>query len=184
MPTKSVTTKDILSLLHRQGFHCAYTGEQLTPENAGADHKIPVGRGGSNQIENIAIVKREVNSAKGAMTVEEFVEMCRKVAAYFSDGKLSQAAIPFPEVASGVPPHADASEILMRLGYLDAAENVHKMREKLKRMEAYHRGQGGRRLSFEEYTEERVQEIAKLNEQIAALRVTRAQLRAKTGTVL
>jgi 5-methylcytosine-specific restriction endonuclease McrA len=74
--------KTLLELLEQQNYRCALSGEELTPETASLDHKTPITRGGSNHISNIQIVTQHVNAAKGTMTVEEFVAVCRKVAEY------------------------------------------------------------------------------------------------------
>lgn len=178
--TKRVGVKDILALLHKQLFRCAYTGEELTPENVGADHMTPVSRGGSNEIENIALVLGNVNSAKGTMTVEEFVEMCRKVTIHFGltvEGESRQT----PTLPTDFPKDADPSEILMRLGYIDAAAEVNQTKIKLEAANKRAKVRGGREVPAEEYTEQRREEIAKLNQEIYRLRVVRSHERAKTG---
>jgi len=45
------------------------------------DLETPLSRGGKNAIENVQVLHRDVNSAKGTMTTEEFVAMCREVVA-------------------------------------------------------------------------------------------------------
>lgn len=78
---KNITAKQIRDLLAKQGGMCAYTGVELCAENISADHIIPLARGGSHDIENIALVTRQVNYAKGDNTLEDFVFMCKRVAA-------------------------------------------------------------------------------------------------------
>lgn len=78
-----VKPRDIMAILEAQGYRCAYTGDELTPENTSADHRVPFSRGGSHGPENISLVLGVVNAAKGGMTLQEFVEMCRKVVATF-----------------------------------------------------------------------------------------------------
>lgn len=75
--------RDILTLRDRQGSRCAYTGELLTPDNTGADHVIAVCAGGTHDPSNLALVLQQVNTAKGTMSLTEFVDMCRKVVARF-----------------------------------------------------------------------------------------------------
>lgn len=85
--TDGVGVSEIRALLDRQEFRCAYTGDELTPENTGVDHVVPVSRGGSHGADNLALVVQAVNSAKGSMTIKEFVTMCRKVVRVFgADG--------------------------------------------------------------------------------------------------
>lgn len=66
-------------VLERQGYRCALSGLELTPQNCSADHVLPLKRGGSHAIENIQLVREEVNAAKGTMTNGEFITMCRQV---------------------------------------------------------------------------------------------------------
>lgn len=80
MPTKpTVTAKMIMELIESQGFRCALSNRQLTPENASLDHVIPLSRGGTHDIENLCVVHHQVNTAKSSMTVDEFVTLCREV---------------------------------------------------------------------------------------------------------
>ena len=61
---------------------CAYCGIETNPyaefrhaENAiQRDHKVPLIRGGSDDIENIAVACRSCNREKGTMTAEEYTE--------------------------------------------------------------------------------------------------------------
>lgn len=73
--------KDILALLEKQQHRCAYTGHTLTPGNVSADHFVPVSEGGTHDIDNIRLVTRDVNRAKGAMPFADFVKMCKDVVA-------------------------------------------------------------------------------------------------------
>lgn len=75
----TVTAKMILAMLEKQGFRCAISGRQLTPESASLDHIVPLARGGEHDLSNVWIVDHVVNTAKGTLTVEEFVAMCRDI---------------------------------------------------------------------------------------------------------
>ncbi len=75
----TVTAKMILALLEKQGYRCAISGRQLSPESASLDHIVPLSRGGEHGIGNVWIVDHVVNTAKGTLTVEEFVSMCRDI---------------------------------------------------------------------------------------------------------
>lgn len=77
-----MTGGEIYRMLQSQGFRCALSGRPLEPEVASLDHARPVVRGGSHDIANLQIVHCEVNSAKGTMTNEEFIAMCRDVVAH------------------------------------------------------------------------------------------------------
>jgi 5-methylcytosine-specific restriction endonuclease McrA len=76
---KNITARQVIDLLKRQGYRCAISGRQLTPETASLDHIVPLGRGGEHGIANVCIVDHRVNIAKGTMTLEEFVSLCRDV---------------------------------------------------------------------------------------------------------
>jgi len=80
--SKNITAKEVLDLVRRQGYVCAISGRTLTPETASLDHTVPLGRGGEHSIRNISVVDHQVNIAKGTMTTDEFVVMCKEVAAY------------------------------------------------------------------------------------------------------
>lgn len=77
-----VTSKAIAGLAEAQGYRCALTGWELTPDLASLDHKQPVSRGGKHMMSNLQIVHREINRAKGNMTCEEFAEMCKTVVSH------------------------------------------------------------------------------------------------------
>lgn len=59
------------------GWHCMYCDLRLTPRTAIREHKIPLFRGGSNHIENIAVACVACNSRKGTRTDTEFLEQVR-----------------------------------------------------------------------------------------------------------
>jgi 5-methylcytosine-specific restriction endonuclease McrA len=79
---KTITATQVLELIKRQNFICAISGRTLTPETASLDHIIPLGRGGPHSLENVWAVDHRVNVAKGTMTFDEFVAMCKEIAAY------------------------------------------------------------------------------------------------------
>lgn len=75
-----VTIGDLLELLDRQDRKCALTGRPLTPESCSLDHRIPISRGGDHDITNCQLVVPEANAAKGTMSQEDFLALCRDVA--------------------------------------------------------------------------------------------------------
>ena len=79
---KRIRSEDILTLLRRQNFKCALTGQTLTPQTAHLDHIVPLARGGTDAIENLQILHRDVNLAKHTLTVNEFIQLCRDVLNY------------------------------------------------------------------------------------------------------
>jgi 5-methylcytosine-specific restriction endonuclease McrA len=76
---KKITATQVVGLIKDQGYLCALSGRPLTPETASLDHIMPLGRGGEHSLANVWVVDHQVNIAKGTMTVDEFVLMCRDV---------------------------------------------------------------------------------------------------------
>jgi hypothetical protein len=163
-----VTGADFLALLHRQQFRCAYSGEPLTPENVSADHRQPVSRGGSHDIENLALVTLAVNASKGSLSLDEFVSMCRKVTAVFGVGTATIASVPTVDELSG---ETDPVVILTRLGYVAAADAVRSDKVRLKSYDRTRRP--GKPVNFEELTDKKKAKIAELNKEIQRLQVAR-----------
>lgn len=65
-----ITIEDITKLYNEQNGKCFYCGimNKLTQ-----DHKIPLSRGGSNQLDNIVLACQSCNSKKHTKTTEEFL---------------------------------------------------------------------------------------------------------------
>lgn len=72
--------------LEMQGFRCHYTGIEIIPGvNASIDHKVPVSRGGSRtDIANCVWCDRDINAFKNDATDDEFIALCKRIAARFS----------------------------------------------------------------------------------------------------
>lgn len=97
---QNIKERTILRLIERQGYRCALSGRELTPEAASIDHRIPISRGGAHDLGNVQIVHHQVNSAKGTMTAEEFIALCRDVVKHHrraQPASQSQALPLFPE---------------------------------------------------------------------------------------
>lgn len=75
-----ITQGKLLRLAESQNFRCAYTGEELTPQTASLDHKVPLSQGGEHTIDNLHLVRQDVNRAKGAMDDADFIQMCLDIA--------------------------------------------------------------------------------------------------------
>jgi len=84
MKAKSATSSELMRLIKRQEYRCALSGEKLTPNTAELDHIIPRCRGGSDTIDNLQWLDKNVNRMKGRMTVEEFVAVCKRVVSWTS----------------------------------------------------------------------------------------------------
>ena len=74
-----VSTNNVLQLLEYQGYRCALTGRELTPETAALDHVVPVRNDGEHVIENTQVLHKEVNRAKGSLSNDEFIALCHEV---------------------------------------------------------------------------------------------------------
>lgn len=74
-----ITAKQLMALVHRQGYRCALTGRHLTPDTASVDHIIPLSEGGDHAVHNLQVVHKHLNNAKGTMSQHEFIAMCREV---------------------------------------------------------------------------------------------------------
>lgn len=61
---------------------CYLTGDPIDISKSRSyhfDHIIPSSRGGQNTLENLGICTKEANQAKHDRTLEEFIELCKKV---------------------------------------------------------------------------------------------------------
>lgn len=77
-----VNPQTLLHLLERQKYRCALTDRELTPDIAALDHIVPVSRDGKHEPGNIQILDKQVNRAKGTLTNDEFIQLCRDVVAH------------------------------------------------------------------------------------------------------
>jgi len=80
IPAGPVSTDSVLRLLAHQQYRCALTGRVLTPQSAALDHIVPIRFGGEHVIENTQVLHKDVNRAKGSLTSDEFIGLCREVA--------------------------------------------------------------------------------------------------------
>lgn len=76
-----VRQRDLMDLVERQQYRCALSGVELTPQSAALDHITPVADGGDHVINNLQWLNCEVNRMKGSLSVEAFVDICRRVVA-------------------------------------------------------------------------------------------------------
>jgi len=78
-PHGPVSIDTVLRLLEFQNFRCALTGRPLTPQTAALDHIVPTRFGGRHVIENTQVLHKDTNRAKGSLTSDEFIQLCREV---------------------------------------------------------------------------------------------------------
>lgn len=74
-----VTLASIMALVESQNYSCALTGRPLNPQEAALDHVLPISRGGRHEITNAQVLHKDVNRAKGTLTNDEFISLCREV---------------------------------------------------------------------------------------------------------
>jgi 5-methylcytosine-specific restriction endonuclease McrA len=77
---KTVTAKMVMRLVEEQGYRCALSGRELTPQAVSLDHIVPLSRGGAHDIANLWALDQHVNTAKGTLLLDEFITLCRDVA--------------------------------------------------------------------------------------------------------
>ena len=78
-PTGAVSIETVLRLLEHQRYRCGLTGRLLTPQTSALDHIMPIRFGGEHVIKNTQVLHKDVNRAKGSLTSDEFIGMCREV---------------------------------------------------------------------------------------------------------
>ena len=66
---RDFTSAQWFELLHEFQHHCGYCGREVTLE---LDHRVPFSRGGTHTKANIIPACHQCNTAKGAMTEDEF----------------------------------------------------------------------------------------------------------------
>ena len=73
---------ELARLWKQQRGVCAVTGRRLDKQNAQIDHIIPKKSGGSNAIDNLRWVHRDVNYAKRDLSDEAFIRLCQDVVSH------------------------------------------------------------------------------------------------------
>jgi 5-methylcytosine-specific restriction endonuclease McrA len=57
--------------------NCPYCGRCLTTDNWSVDHRTPTSRGGNFEFDNLEVVCKGCNAAKGPLRAEEFTDLCQ-----------------------------------------------------------------------------------------------------------
>lgn len=77
-----VSRKELMRLVKSQEFRCALSGLEITPESSELDHIIPYSKGGKHEINNVQWLDKSINRMKGTLSNVEFIDLCKKVAAW------------------------------------------------------------------------------------------------------
>jgi 5-methylcytosine-specific restriction endonuclease McrA len=73
------TKVEFYSLCESKEWKCSYCGKSLTKRTVSEDHIIPLSKGGSDNIDNIAPCCRFCNIRKHARSLEEFFEYLKRI---------------------------------------------------------------------------------------------------------
>lgn len=74
------TSRKVKARLEQTGYRCELSGVKLSPETVTLDHMVPLSKGGKHAMNNLQVVHEVVNTMKGTMRTEEFIEWCRLIA--------------------------------------------------------------------------------------------------------
>lgn len=96
-----VTVKNLEWLLKQQGYRCALSGIELTPESVGLDHIDAKANGGTHTLGNVQLVDKRINIMKARLEQSEFIELCAAVTKAARDN-IPQAASRMTDEPKGV----------------------------------------------------------------------------------
>ena len=74
----------IVAKIRENGFRCALSGWQISPQCFELDHIVSMNDGGTDDIANLQALHPLVNRAKGTMGNQQFIDMCKAVANFAS----------------------------------------------------------------------------------------------------
>lgn len=82
---KKCNYKEVLEYLKGTKVNCYLTGTpiDLEKDNYCFDHIVPVSKGGTNDLSNLGITIPIANYSKSDLTVEEYLELCKKVLEHY-----------------------------------------------------------------------------------------------------
>ena len=81
MVNEEYSYKDALEKFGGLNTKCYLTGRNINIEvdDFALDHKLPVSKGGSNELNNMEIAIPEANASKTNLTIEEYIALCKEV---------------------------------------------------------------------------------------------------------
>lgn len=77
--TQKSKVEAICQKLERRNYKCALSGWPISPDSFELDHIKSIQDGGSDEVDNLQCVHPLVNKAKGTMSNDQFIDMCRSV---------------------------------------------------------------------------------------------------------
>lgn len=82
---KKCNYKEVLEYLKGTKVNCYLTGTpiDLEKDDYCFDHIVPVSKGGTNDLSNLGITIPIANYSKSDLTVEEYLELCKKVLEHY-----------------------------------------------------------------------------------------------------
>lgn len=90
MQKANFSVKDVINKFGENP-KCYLTGDSIDiyqPRTYHFDHIIPVSKGGDNSIDNLGICTRDANYAKSDLTLDEFINLCKKVVNNLPENKI------------------------------------------------------------------------------------------------
>jgi len=73
----ALTVADLLTVIPE---NCVYCKQRITPAILNIDHKVPVSRGGSYDLDNLIGICKSCNSRKSILDAHEYRQLLRKLA--------------------------------------------------------------------------------------------------------
>lgn len=88
MPIEDIASRDVIEqwLKDQEPLVCYYTNKPIDILESHIDHKVPLKRGGGNSLDNLCVTDPKINSAKGAMTEEEFKSLLKLIGTWEDEG--------------------------------------------------------------------------------------------------
>jgi len=80
-------TEEILEWLLNTPLVCYYSGEPLDLFKMHVDHKTPLVSGGTNELTNLCLASHHMNTAKGRMNEEEFLQLLELISHWEDRGQ-------------------------------------------------------------------------------------------------